>query len=292
LLSSMKNPISRYTLRAVLAGALVFLVLSSAAVAAPGAVADNYGGRSMLVYAPSRLAAPGERALVVVLHGGLGNAQIIESGRAEHALNMDAVAEKYGFVVAYLNGTPVTRFMGDDKLGWNAGGGCCGMSAVNNIDDVGYIRGAAEYLAGKYGIDRSRIFGMGHSNGAMMTQRLMCETNLFQAGVAIAGPLNLDLASCPSARGKRILAIHGVDDENVPVAGGAGSKGLSKTAYKSEEQSRKVFTDSGAVYELLLVKGADHKLEHIDAAIRQSEGLTVPEKVARFFRLEAGAGRQ
>ena len=240
----------------------------------------------MIVYVPSHLPASGTRALVLVLHGGLGNAQLIESRHAEHALNMDSTAEKYGFVVVYLNGTPVTRFLGDDKLGWNAGGGCCGMSAINNVDDVGYIRSAVDYLAGKYGIDRSRIYGMGHSNGAMMTQRLMCETNLYHAAVAISGPLNLDTANCSAARGKRVLAIHGVDDENVPVAGGAGTKGLSKTVYKSEDQSRKIFTDSGATYDLQLVKGADHRLDNIDAAIRQSEGQAIPEKAARFFGLD------
>ena len=51
---------------------------------------------------------------------------------------MDEVAKKSGFVVAYLNGTPVTRMLGADKLGWNAGGGCCGVPAENNVDDVGY----------------------------------------------------------------------------------------------------------------------------------------------------------
>ena len=34
---------------------------------------------------------------------------------------MDEVARKNGFIVAYLNGTPVARLLGADKLGWNAG---------------------------------------------------------------------------------------------------------------------------------------------------------------------------
>lgn len=41
---------------------------------------------------------------------------------------MNAVAEEGGFVAAYLNRTPVARFPGADKLGWNAGS-CCGVSA-------------------------------------------------------------------------------------------------------------------------------------------------------------------
>ena len=246
---------------------------------------ENYGGRSMLVYVPLHPASQGSRALVIVLHGGMGNAQRIESGRSEHGLNLDAVAEKNEFIVAYLNGTPVTRLFGDDKLGWNAGGGCCGLSAENNVDDVAYIKGAVGFLVAKYGIDRTRVFGIGHSNGAMMTQRILCETSLFAAGIAISGPLNLPAATCPAARGKHVLAIHGEDDENVPVAGGRGTKGISRALYNSEEHSRQVFTNSGATYDLHLVKGADHQLDHIGTAIEQTEKQTIAQKAARFFGL-------
>jgi len=272
-----------------MAGALALFFATSAPCAAPDATYENIGGRPAIVYVPSRLPAPGARALVIVLHGGLGNAQIIEAGKAAHGLNMDAVAERGGFVVAYLNGTPATRVFAPDRLAWNAGGGCCGQSYLNNIDDVGYISGAIEHLADEYGIDRNRIYGMGHSNGAMMTQRMMCETTLFAAAVAIAGPLNDSDSSCPSARGRRILAIHGADDANVPIAGGPGSQGLSRTSYTSEDHSRQIFVDSGATYELQVVTGADHRLDSIGAVIRQSEGQTVAEKAARYFGLLGAA---
>jgi polyhydroxybutyrate depolymerase len=198
---------------------------------------------------------------------------------------MDSVAEKDGFLVVYLNGTPVTRRMGADKLGWNAGGGCCGVSAEDNVDDVTYIKGAIGYLADKYGVDRSRIYGMGHSNGAMMTQRMMCETGIYAAEVSISGPLNVDSDSCPGARGKRILAIHGSADENVPIAGGRGTVGISRAVYKSEERTKNTFTSAGASYELQIVNGADHKLDDIGAVIERNEGQTIQEKAAKFFGL-------
>jgi polyhydroxybutyrate depolymerase len=282
----MKNSASRQRLFSALTGAVALLVWSFAAPAMAGAGSDSYGGRGMLVYVPAQLPPAGSRALIVVLHGGLGNAQHIEAREGgESGLNMDAMAEKNGFVVAYLNGTPVTRFMGADKLGWNAGGGCCGVPAASNVDDVGYVTGAVAYLAGKYGIDRSRIYGMGHSNGAMLTQRLMCESNLYAAAVAVSGPLNLATSSCPAAKGKRILAIHGADDETVPVAGGQGARSLGKAVYNSEERSRQTFANSGATYELLLVPGAPHKLDDIDAILQRTEGQTIAEKAARFFGL-------
>jgi polyhydroxybutyrate depolymerase len=225
----------------------------------------------------------GARALVVVLHGGLGNAQRIASRQAESGLNMDAIAEQNGFVVAYLNGTPVTRNLGSRFLGWNAGGGCCGLAAQNNVDDVAYISGAVDDLVTRYGIDRSRIYGIGHSNGAMMTQRLLCETSLYAAGVSISGSLNLETSTCPAARGRRVLSIHGADDQNVPVGGGVGTKGLSHVAFRSEDYARRIFVDSGATYTLQIVAGADHMLDHVGDVIMKSEGRSIAEKAAGFF---------
>jgi polyhydroxybutyrate depolymerase len=269
----------------LMSAAALLIHASGASAATHGVAVENYEGRSLIVYVPSRLPAPGTRALVVVLHGGLGNAQRIESGQSENGLNMDTVAEKTGFIVAYLNGTPVTRRFGADMLGWNAGGGCCGQPAEKNVDDVGYIQSVVEHLAGQYGVDQSRIYGMGHSNGGMMTQRVMCETGIYAAAVSISGPLNFEGANCSAARGKRILAIHGTEDENVPIAGGRGTKGISGATYNSEERTRLIFISSGASYNLLVVKGADHKLDHIEDAIRQTEGVSIAEKVSQYFGL-------
>ena len=246
---------------------------------------ESYGGRQMVVHVPDRLPPTGSRALVVVLHGGLGYAQRILRGGGESALNMNGVADKAGFVVAYLNGTPVTRRLGDQFLGWNAGGGCCGVPAETHVDDVSYIKGAVDELAGRYGIDRARVFGMGHSNGAMMTQRLVCETHLYAGAVAVSGPLNLDVETCPAAKGARVLAIHGAEDENVPVAGGAGHKGRWRTVYESEARSKRVMAASGSDYRLEIVPGADHRLADIEAVIEKTEGRTLQDKAARFFGL-------
>ena len=267
----------------IVALALLALGLWRPAAWASESVEDAYGGRAMIVHVPDRLPPSGTRALVVVLHGGLGNADRIASRQAESALNMDAVADANGFIVAYLNGTRVARFLGNRFLGWNAGGGCCGVAAENNVDDAAYIEGAVAYLAGKYGIDRARVYGIGHSNGAMMTQRLICETRLYAAAVAISGPLNLRVSLCPAARGARILALHGADDENVPIKGGRGRKGVSGVAFTSEERSRQVFTNSGAAYTLQIVPGAAHMLDRIEAVIQETESMTIAEKAARFF---------
>lgn len=259
------------------------LVFWPAGAAEP--VRETIAGRTALVYTPANLPAFGSRALVVVLHGGLGNAQRLASGRIETALNLNAAADAGGFVVAYLNGTPVARFLGADKLGWNAGA-CCGQPVEKNTDDVGYIRSAVDDIAQRYGVDRSRIFGVGHSNGAMMTQRVMCETTLFAAAVPISGPLESGATRCPQARGKRILAIHGADDANVPVGGGRG-KGMARVDFASEAATARVWQDSGAVYDLHVVPGAEHSVDSISAQLLHLESQTLAEKIARFLGLAA-----
>jgi poly(3-hydroxybutyrate) depolymerase len=150
---------------------------------------------------------------------------------------------------------------------------------------VGYIRSVVEHLVLDYGIDPNRIYGIGHSNGAMLTQRVMCETGLYAAAIPVSGPLNLDHADCQAAHGKRILAIHGEQDANVPVAGGRGTKGISRAVYNSEEHSRQSFESAGASYDLLVLKGADHRLDHVTQAIQLSEGRSLAEKAADYFGL-------
>ena len=53
------------------------------ATSSQGITTENYKGRGLLVYAPPNMPARGARALVVVLHGGLGNASRIEGGASE-----------------------------------------------------------------------------------------------------------------------------------------------------------------------------------------------------------------
>ena len=60
--------------------------------------------------------------------------------------------------------------------------------------------------------------------------------------------------------------------------------------YNSEEHSRQLFESCGASYSLDLVKGADHRLDHIEEALEQPEGLSIAQKAAQFFGL-AGSSR-
>lgn len=243
-----------------------------------------YEGRDMYVHIPGRLPPEGSRALVVVLHGGLGNAERIVTMRSEKGMNLNDAADKYGFIVAYMNGTKVSKIFGSDKRGWNAGY-CCNLAVENNIDDVSYITGAVQQLVKYYGIDTQRIYGIGHSNGAMMIQRMICETEVFAAGVSFSGSLNMETDSCPGAQGRTILSVLGKGDTAVPLEGGYG-KGISSKNFKtSQEYSRQLIEGSGGRYILQVYEDAEHQFDTISAAVLKEDGVTVDEKVARFLGL-------
>lgn len=244
-------------------------------------VTARFKGREYEIFVPPKMPAKGKRAMVVVLHGGTGNASHIHE-----VLGMDAAARQHGFIVLYLNGTQAGERLPEKMKAWNAGGECCGLPGRNNIDDIGYITEAAKAVAKTNGVNPDKIFIVGHSNGAMMAQRLMCETRAFNAAVPISGPLNIDVPACTRVRGHKILALHGKDDKNVPFEGGTGTRGVTSIAYKSQIYSKDIFEKSGASYELQILEGAEHGLQGIRDLILQQEKQTLADKITRFFGLD------
>lgn len=241
---------------------------------------ETLGDRSYIVYTPKSLPPRGQIPLLVVLHGGFGNAEQIKK-----YIGLDTFADQGGFIVAYLDGTQVGKSLPTKMKGWNAGG-CCGQSAALQVDDIGFIASVINNMSNKYGIDPSQVYGTGHSNGAMMTQRVLCETNLYKNGVTISGTLQLDYETCPSAQGNFVINIHGAQDENLPVNGGHTTAGINtRTNYKSQENTRAVFDRSGATYELILLEGANHSPETLNGVLWKTEGMSLPQKIVTSLGL-------
>jgi polyhydroxybutyrate depolymerase len=222
---------------------------------------------------------------VIVLHGGLGSAEAIVKGRGQAPLNLDKAADRHGFVVAYLNGTRAGPRVPETMRAWNAGI-CCGLPQREGVDDEGYIGRATAALVARYAVAADRVYVVGHSNGAMMGLAMACRNDVFSAVVAISGVLVLPVEACPAARGKRILAVHGADDENVPLAGGVGRRAISGVSYPAQARSKTIFEASGGSYELFVVNGAAHMLRGIDDALRRQDGHGLVERIVRFLKLE------
>ena len=189
--------------------------------------------RSYIIYKPTVANSKG-LPLMIVLHGGLGNA-----GYMQRTSGMDEVAESGRFLVAYPNGIKL-RFGIKNRRTWN-GGSCCGWAAKQNVDDVHFIEKMIEDIQSKYAIDKRRIYVTGMSNGAMMAYRLACEIpDQIAAIVPVSGTLAVD--NCGAAKDVAIMHIHGTEDENVPIDGGIGTMSVAKVSHRSVSETIKLMT--------------------------------------------------
>lgn len=126
---------------------------------------------------------------------------------------MDVTADAHGYVVAYPEGL-------DES--WNAGV-CCGTSAVNGVDDVGFVRAVINDIAERGCIDRSRVYATGMSNGGFLSHRLACEASDVIAAIGpVAGVLGIDSSACTPSRPVPVVHFHGTADTIVEYDGGCG----------------------------------------------------------------------
>jgi len=244
-------------------------------------VNETIGDRSFIAYIPNSYDNRKGLPLLVVMHGGFGS-----GAQIKNYIGLEPFADQYGFIVAYLDGTQVAAKLPAKFKGWNAGE-CCGQPQAKNIDDVGFIGNVIDTMHSKYSIDKGHVYGTGHSNGAMMTQRVMCETSLYKDAITLSGTLQMNVKTCPHAKGSHIMNIHGAQDTNLPIEGGHTKTGANKkTNYKSQEYTKGVFSQSGVEYELLLLEGADHSPSTLNEILIKEHGMTLPEKIVDYLELD------
>lgn len=189
--------------------------------------------RSYRLHLPPTMASNAHVPLVIVLHGGGGNAW-----NAAEQTGFDAIADREGFIVAYPNGSgpahPLLDAQGRGMYTWNAGS-CCGYAARTGTDDVGFIHAMLDTIAHQYPIDRRRIYATGISNGGMMAYRLACQLSDVLAAIGVVA--GTQMVECHPTAPVSVIHIHGTDDQYVPLAGGVGPKALDKTPKTPVEQT-------------------------------------------------------
>jgi polyhydroxybutyrate depolymerase len=197
---------------AALLGVLLTMSGCSAAGSANAGYPDGtsvhnmtFGGlnRTYRVYKPAGL--PATAPLVVMLHGGFGTGK-----QAEKSYGWDQLADSAKFVVAYPDGI---------GRAWNAHG-CCGQPARDGIDDVGFITTMVGRISDSIGIDRTRVYATGISNGGMMSYTLACNSGIF---AAIGPDSATQLDACATPRPTSVMHIHGTADRLIPYNGGQGA---------------------------------------------------------------------
>ncbi len=173
----------------------------------------RHGGieRTYVVRAPRELPPGTALPVVLVLHGGGGNA-----ANAEKMTGFTALVDRERVLVVYPEGT--ARRARIRLLTWNAGH-CCGSAMERRIDDVGFISALLDTLATRYPIDPARIYATGMSNGAMMSHRLGRELSHRIAAIApVVGAVFGDEAA-PTTPVSAMM-INGLLDKSVPASGG------------------------------------------------------------------------
>jgi polyhydroxybutyrate depolymerase len=163
-----------------------------------------------VLHLPARRAE--EKAPLLVLLHGLGS-----SGQ-ELASSSDwpSFADAHGIAWVAPNGPIDAR----GRRFWSAGPECCNFDRVT-VDHVAALSALITRLAASTGVDASRVFVGGHSNGAFMAHRLACERpDLVRGIVAVAGTAPLSRAACKAPGALRVLHIHGEQDPIVTYAGG------------------------------------------------------------------------
>ncbi len=158
------------------------------------------------------------RPAVIVLHGGMGNADRVRA----HA-GFDRVAEAHGVMVVYGEGTNI----GGNRHAWNTG--FLLRRHVREADDVAYLDALIDAIVRDHGADPERIFLTGASNGGMMTFVYAVNRPERLAGIApvVATMFTFDVVPAVPVP---VLIINGAEDREVPLAGGMSDNPLVRVA--------------------------------------------------------------
>lgn len=160
--------------------------------------------RSAVCYVPSRYDPNFAWPLVLAFH------PYLQPNRSwARYVDSHAAAERHGYILAMPRGT----------------GSLCFRSFRNDPvnqkrkpDDVAFVSALVENLAARLSVDRSRIYAIGHSNGAMFAHTLAAYLPGFLAGiVAVSGPPAVELAlnTTPTP----VMMVHGAADRITPWTG-------------------------------------------------------------------------
>jgi polyhydroxybutyrate depolymerase len=244
--------------------------------------------RSFFTYVPAHL--PPHAPLLIALHGsGESGAEF----RWHTGYDMDRLADANGFAVAYPDGF---------EHHWDDCRKAASYSARRlHIDDVGFIRVLIGHLRTTLGIDPSRVFAMGHSNGGQMAYRLALEMpDEIRAVAAISASLpTLENRDCPeSVRPIPVLIMNGTEDPLNPWAGGRvtlfgfGNRGFVES---SEETARHFVARDGVSSPPVVeqIQGDDPSLwverstwgDRVELDTIHGGGHVVPQPYSRYPRI-------
>jgi polyhydroxybutyrate depolymerase len=169
------------------------------------------------LYIPQSAIA-GSAPLLFLLHGGGGAAEQVFG--TEFGRNWQTLADRDGFIIIVPQGREDIGFPADHH--WNdCRTGIENPDVATDLDDVGFITSLIDLADERFGIDRTRVYITGASNGGMMSLRIAFEaSDQFAAiGAVIANipdPSDCTLPTNPIS----VLIMNGTADPLIPDEGG------------------------------------------------------------------------
>jgi polyhydroxybutyrate depolymerase len=170
--------------------------------------------RDYRLHVPPAAARGKPLPLVLNLHGATQNAWL-----EEITSDMDPNADQNGYLVAYPDGTRISKVLTPDPIakqaqyGWNAGS-CCGLPVTRKINDVGFLLKVIADVAARTPVNLRRVYVTGISNGGMMAYAMASEASDHVAAISsVAG--QVELPTIHPSRPVATMEFHSVDD---PIA--------------------------------------------------------------------------
>ncbi len=174
--------------------------------------------RSYMLHIPRSVDPEKGAPLVVAMEGFLAGTNKPWHGMAE-TNGINSQAEKLGFIALYPVPKPRLR---DRVFTWNEPDGATNFLGARPYSDNEYIQAAMQAVMKDFPVDKSRVYGIGFSQGAMQLHHVVnsSEPGTFKAIASVAGTLT-EKFSLPPA-GTRLLVMHSEADPTLPYSGGTG----------------------------------------------------------------------
>jgi len=198
--------------------------------------------------------------------------------------DFDLIADEEGFIVCYPRG--VTFLWNGDPTDEAKG------LLVEDADDVGFIARLLDELIEDYGVDPSRVYVTGASNGGLMAQRLACALGDRLAAVA---PVMITLPerfpdACEGGSAVPMLMIFGTDDPFFPWEGGTVQQGPSSAVtYLSAADTVNFWVNrNGAAADAEVEALPDLDPDDGTRVYRETHAAGVSGAAFVFYRVEGG----
>lgn len=160
----------------------------------------------------------GPLPLIVLLHGYGASGEVQD---VVLPFSRDVAARK--FLYAMPNGTVNPR----GRRFWNATDACCNFEG-STVDDVAFLKALIADVKQHHDVDPRRVFLIGHSNGAFMALRMVCDASAdVTAVMALSGATP---PTCHAGKPVNVLLVHGDADDVIHYEGGTTETGTYDSA--------------------------------------------------------------